>query len=192
MTIFDGHYEYSYQSGKGPWQGHENPGATLHVQGCTADWIDVLVPIRDQWPYISNVGPLRVLEDEPGTPEGCILLRYQGLGLQRDWYIDPNRDYICVKQAEFRQAQEDGEPTDPDGQWVERAGLTQLPSGQWYAKTESHPGRKNDTIEFDAAPLTEADLQELTGADDETGLFDGEKLLQQARTEGAQITFWAR
>lgn len=192
VTIFDGRYEYSYQSGNNPWQGRENPGAVLHVQGCTADWIDVLVPIRSQWPYVDNVGPLRVLEDEPGTPEGCILLRYHGLGLQRDWYIDPNRDYICVKQAEFRQAKDNGESTDTDGQWVERTGLTQLPSGQWYAKSVNHRSWKNGAIEFDATLLSEADLEELAETDDSTSLFDGERLLQQARAEGAQITFWAR
>jgi hypothetical protein len=192
LTVFDGQYEYSYQSGRGPWQGPQNPGPILHVQGRNADWIDVLVPIRDQWPYVDNVGPLSVLEDEPGTPEGCILLRYQGLRLRRDWYIDPNRDYICVKQAEFRQAKEGDGSTEASGQWTERTSLTQLPSSQWYARTTSHPGQKNGATEFDVTLLSEADTQRLAGAEDSAGFFDGERLLRQAKAEGARITFWAR
>jgi len=192
MTIFDGQYEYAYDSGDGLWDGPEDPGARLHVEYRNSDWIDVLIPIRDQWPYTSNVGPMRVLEDEPGTPEGCVLLRYEGLDLRRDWYVDPNRDYICVRQSECRRDQEDEQWIEDDYGQTARADLTQLPSGQWYARTVNRPAAMNGATEFNVTLLADADMEELTGADDSAGFFDGEKLLQNARANTARITFWAR
>ena len=190
LCIFDGEYEYSYNSGEGLWDSPEGPGVSLSVRHHGADWIDVLVPIQDQWPYISNVGPMIVLEDEPGAPAGCVLLRYEGMNLRRDWYVDPERDYICVKRLEFRKNKETNQWVE-DKYWrAECTDLARLQSGQWYARTTKK--HETTTEEVDIKLLTDFEMELLTGEDDSTGFFDGQKLLKNALDNGAKVTFWAR
>ena len=193
LCIFDGQYEYSYNSGDGMWDSSERPGATLHVQHHGPDWIHVLLPIHEHWPYISNVGPMKVLENEPGIPLGCLLLRYEGLSLRRDWCIDPQRDYICVKQSEWRKDEQTNHWVEDNSSQAERTDLTRLPSGQWYAgtikKLEYQP---KQVIELDVKLLTDSEMEHLIDKNDSNGLFDGEELLKNVMDNGANVTFWAR
>ena len=190
LRIYDGEYEYSYDTGDGLRDSSEKPGAKLSVDYHGNAWIDTLIPLESQWPYISNVGPMEVLEDEPGTPPGCVLLRYEGLGLRRDWYVDPKRDYICVKQLQFRKDQ-DTDQLIMENYWeAERTDLTRLPSGQWYARTiKSQAG---PAVEYDVKLLTDSEIEQLTGKDYSVGFFDGEKTLKSAMDKGINVTFWAR
>lgn len=185
FTIYDGQYEYSYETGVGLWGSSEKK---LSVDYRGKDLINMLVQIPDQWPYISNVGPMEVLEDEPGTPAGCILLRWEGLGLRRDWYVDPKRDYICVKRIEFRKDQQTNQLIKSSE--VERTDLTRLSSEQWYARTIKSQGKT--TVGYDVKLLTDVELENLTGKDNSAGFFDGEKLLKNAMDDGVNVTFWAR
>lgn len=188
LCIFDSRYEYSYKSGQAPWDSSQQPGEKLNVEYQSNDWINALIPIREQWPYTSNVGPMKVLENEAGTPPGCILLQYEGLGLCRHWYIDPERDYICVKQLEWRNDKKTGQYKNT--LLVERSDLTRLSSGQWYARTIK---RSDATAtEFDVTLLSDYEMELLTGKNDSNGFFDGEKLLKQVLDEGIDVTFWAR
>jgi hypothetical protein len=182
LFIYDGQYEYDFR--KAPWQ----PEATLRVEYQSSDLIYVFMSLRNQWPYCDNVGPMKILEDEPGTPPECVLLRYEGLDLRRDWYVDPKRDYICVKQIEFRKDQDTGRFIKSSE--VERMDLTRLSTGQWYARTVISQGQA--AIGYDVKLLTEAELRSLTGKDDSTGFFNGEKLLKDAMDKGIKVTFWAR
>ncbi|MBN1360636.1 MAG: hypothetical protein JW993_08590 [Sedimentisphaerales bacterium] len=183
-TVFDGRYEYAYVSGEAPRDHGKAPAGKLHVECYSTDYVDVLIPIHDQWPYVSNVGPMTVLEAEPGVPAGCVLLRYDGLGLRRDWCIDPSRDYVCLKQAEYRDIPEAGLPTGDKYWQIERTDLVQLPTGQWYAATSSRPRSEGGKVEYNVTLLGEVN--------DAEGFFDGEGLLQNALDEGIPVTFWAR
>jgi len=182
LCIFDGEYEYVYDSDKGLRDSSEQAEATLNIRYHEDDWVSVLLPIKDQWPYTDNVGPMKVLEDEPGTPPGCVLLRFEREDLRRDWYVDPEWDYICVKQSEFRKDEESNQWIEQE--LIERKDFTRLPSGQWYAGTIKTPGRWTE--------LTEIDVKLLADEDDSTSLFDGENLLRNVMDAGAKITFWAR
>ncbi len=190
VCIYDGQYEYTYDTGAGLWDSSTPPGATLHVRRAGDDWLDALMPIRQQWPFTDNVGPMKVVESEPGTPQGCIWLRYESPDLRRDWCLDPARDYICVKQLEFSKGAEQW--VEDEHRRVERADLTRLPSGQWYARSVRWPGIIAAPREFDVKALTEAEMEQLTGTNGSAGFFDGEKLLKEATTAGAHVTFWAR
>ncbi len=182
LRIYDGEYEYSLD--KVPWR----PEIKLGVEYCGEDWIDTRLPIQGQWPYTHNVGPMKVLEDELGTPPGCVLLRWEGLGLRRDWYVNPERDYICVKRLEFRKDQESEQLIEQSE--IERTDLTHLPSGQWYARMIISRGEV--LVEHYMALLSDSEIEQLTGKDDSAGFFDGEKLIKSARDKGIKITFWAR
>ncbi|GAI50238.1 unnamed protein product, partial [marine sediment metagenome] len=146
-------------------------GEKLNVEYRNNDWIDAVISTSRQWPYISNVGPMEVLEDESGTPPGCVLLRYEGLGLRRDWYVDPRRDYICVKQLQFRKDQDTDQLIMENFWEAERTDLTRLPSGQWYARTIKSQGET--AAEFDVKLLPDSEIEHLTSKDNSAGLFDG-------------------
>ncbi len=182
LRVYEGKYEYSLD--EVPWK----PEVKLSVEYCGEDWIDTRLPIRGQWPYTHNVGPMKVLENEPGTPAGCVLLRWEGLGLRRDWYVDPERDYICVKQMEFRKDKESDQLIEQSE--VERIDLTRLSSGQWYARTIKSSGET--VAEFEVKLLTDSKIEQLTGKDELEGFFNGEKLIKSARDKGIKVAFWAR
>jgi len=181
VEIYGGQFCYSYDTGRGLWPTSADPGATVDVRRDRDAWAQSIMPITDQWPFIGNVGPMRVLKDVPDMPAGCVLLRYEGTRLRRDWYVDPARDYICVKQAEFA-------PDDIHTRQVERTDLTRLPSGQWYAKTVHTP----NTVELDVHPLSDSEIEELTRENESSGFFNGERLVKEAVDRGAKATFWAR
>jgi len=190
VCIYDVQYEYTYDTGEGLWDSSTAPGATLRVRRHGEDWMDALLPIRDQWPFITNVGPMKVLENEPGTPPSLIWLRYEGLNLRRDWRLDPSRDYICVRQFEF--SKKAGQWVEDESRQTERTDLTRLASGQWYARTVRNPGIIAAPRQFDVKVLTEAEMEEVAGTEGFTAFFSGEKLLKGATDNGATVTFWAR
>jgi hypothetical protein len=68
--------------------------------------------------------------------------------------------------------------------------LTQLSSGQWYARTVISQGRT--ATWYDVKLLTDVELENLTGKDDSAGFFNGKKLLKDALDKGINVTFWAR
>jgi hypothetical protein len=181
VEIDDGQFSYSLDTGQGLWPASADPGAAVKVRRGHDAWAQSIMPITDQWPFISNVGPMTVLEDAPDLPAGCVLLRFETPRLRRDWYVDPARDYICVKQRESAS-------DDIYTRQVDRTDLTRLPSGQWYAKTVHTP----NPVELQVRPLSDAEIQELTGENESSGFFSAEKLLKEAMDRGAKVTFWAR
>jgi len=190
VRIHDGRFEYAYDTGRGLWCSSTDPGATLRVRRDSDAWADSMMPIRDQWPFLSNVGPMKVLENAPEMPAGCVLLRFETPRLRRDWYIDPARDYICVKEVESS-LNADRTVQREQGH-ADRMDLTRLPSGQWYAGGIVRPGMLSGTAELDVRVLSDVEVEELARRDESTGFFSGEKLLKEARDRGAKVTFWAR
>jgi len=191
LEIFDGLYECAYHSADGQSVSDETDQPVLRIHHRSPDYVHILVPLRDQWPYGSNVGPMRVIHDAPSLPDGCVLLQYEGTDLRRDWTLDLQRDNICIKLVEYRRSR----PSDPwiqqgGTEGVQRSDLVQLSSGQWIAQTirsrfsPSVTTRKVDLMtESDMAAMAEGDIQ---------AFFNGEKLIKRAREEGAKTTFWAR
>ena len=95
-----------------------------------------------------------------------------------------------MKEAEFSR-KDAGEPWTQRSQ-VERADLTRLPSGQWYARSVQWPRIVAAPRQIDVKVLTEGEMERLAGAGGFTDFFGGEKLLKDARNSGATVTFWAR
>jgi hypothetical protein len=187
VCIFDGEYEYSYT----PGEDFQKPQAEMRVEQHAPEWIYVLISqaIHDQWSYINNVGPMNLLRNEPGIPSGCVLLHYEGSDLRRDWYIDPGRSSICVKKVEFRKNKKDGLWTADNNAGVELTDFTHLPSGPWYASRQRQ-GR--EISECTIKPLSDVEMEQLTGNENTTAFFDGEKLLKTALDNGTKIIFRAR
>ena len=186
LTIFDGEYVYEYRR---HIEITRPPEVNIRVRPHSPDDIDIMTPIRNQWPYINIVGPMKVLYDEPTTPEGCVLLRHAGANLQMDFYLDPQRDYICIKQSKRDRNKNTNEWVKDSWFQQQRSDLSRLPSGQWYALTTTDEG--GTELHRDVQLLTDADKERLAELDKTMGFFDGEKLLKEAKANKVKISFWA-
>jgi len=133
-------------------------------------------PLWYQWPcpFESNVEPLA---DAPDLPPGCIALRVSAFATQRDYYLDPRHDHICVKRIEWRRE---------SGQWRKQkatalSDFALLPSGHWYATKRAaitFQGPSDDGTTKGPAELIDITLlkEDQFPAD----VFDGGKLLEGA------------
>ncbi len=182
INVFDQEYDYKFYT----------LDASLSIQRHDKDWIHVCVPIRDQWPYINNVGPMTVLPTEPNLPDGCVLLRYERTDLRRDWVVDTQRDFICLEQHEYDLDEATGLWRKSGDFYVERTDLIQLSSGQWYAGTVSRPERMNGSTRYEVTLLTEKEMEQQLSKDTFVRFFDGEQLIKQAKESQATISFWGR
>jgi len=135
-------------------------------------------PVDEQWPLFNMGGPLEIVKADPDAPVGCITVRSQAGNSRRDWYLDPTRDYVCVKSVDWRRSD----------QGLKRAretylyNLNRLDGKQWYA------GRK---VLIDYGDETRGtgyyvqswniDVQVLKEDQFPAGIFDGDKLKQGAK-----------
>ena len=125
------------------------------------------------------------MENEPEMSPGCLLMRYEGTGVRRDWYIDTEHDYICVKRIQYRKDENSGEFINPSE--TELTNLSRFQSGQWYAKTTERRGEMLE--EYDVKLLSESEIEQLAGKDDSKGFFDGVKVIKSEMDKGKKVRF---
>ena len=137
-------------------------------------------PIERQWPWERrNPASFELIDDAPEEFRSYIGLRINGADVRREFYIDPEHDYICVRWIWWKQR---------SGQWAkereyEYSDFTRLPEGQWYARKRilvTYPdpdrgtSRGGTNWNIDIEPLEEGDFPPET--------FNGQRL-----TEGAEL-----
>jgi hypothetical protein len=137
-------------------------------------------PIEAQWPYANrNPASFELIDDAPEELRSYIGLRINGADNRREYYIDPEHDYICVRWIWWKQR---------SGTWEKEreyaySDLTRLPEGQWYARKRilvTYPdpdrgtSRGGSNRNIDVEPLEEGDFPPET--------FNGQRL-----TEGAEL-----
>jgi hypothetical protein len=142
-------------------------------------------PTDDQWPMVEQAGPSAAFLNEgrenlPGT----IAIRHEAGNIRRDFYIDPNRDYICIKWVWWEKTA---------GKWAKEREYTlldlkKLPEGQWYATKErlttyGSPQRKTRGYEL----TWNLDFQLLKKDDFPPDIFNGDKLLEESKRDGTVI-----
>jgi hypothetical protein len=134
-------------------------------------------PIAEQWPFIHwDRTKTKVVDPEPGTPAGQIVLEMETHGMRQRWYCDPAHDFIAVRQVELHQE---------NGAWkvTEDARATKwkpLPGGTWYASTwEVRQGENVWTRRIEITPLAPDGFP--------PHLFDTTRLLDGFRKAGAKI-----
>lgn len=191
LTIFDGQYEYIQHTPEGQAVFHPHKPVILQVSTSDPNKIHFMLPTRDQWPYINNVGPLHVEHEASDLPAGCVRLHYETKDLRRDWLIDTQRDYICLGKNEYRKS------ADTDT-WKRSGGnsrvsklLAQAPSGHWYIQTNQYLERRPSNMTRNLVLLTESQMKK-TAKGNIPAFFSGDPMIQKARLEGIKITFWAR
>jgi hypothetical protein len=138
-------------------------------------------PIEQQW-FHAKLRPadFEVIADAPAGLSKYVGLRTNRGDIRREYYIDPEHDYLCVRNIWWKQR---------SGQWekereYEYSDLTQLPSGQWYAAKQglvTYPDPERGTAR--GGENLNMDVQVLDEGDFPPGTFDGEKLLEGAKLE---------
>lgn len=166
-----------------------------------ADEVDVLIrhgarsspmlsnyqwPVQLLWPTTCGENPARitVLQEVEGVPDGQIVLRSGAGGWRSDYYIDPTRDFICVRETSWRR--------DHDGEWVRSRerwleDFAQLPTGHWYPTQRREWMRASSERGKDRAWITHISIKLLDESDLPDELFDIDVLVEKARELGATI-----
>jgi hypothetical protein len=176
----DGAKEYTRHYVHPVYPDSQNEARVLRVQG--RDGLPLSCrPIEEQWFYAElNPAGLGQIADAPEELRKYLGLRTNAGDIRREYYVDPEHDYICVRNIWWKQR---------SGQWEkereeECSGLTSLPQGQWYATKRSvvnYPNPERGTVK-NGANWT-IDVQLLPEADFPPGTFNGDKLLEGAKVE---------
>jgi hypothetical protein len=138
-------------------------------------------PHEDFWPYANRKPERFNLIDEPLEElSGYIGLRIDSGDIRRDFYIDPEHDYICVRWI----------------WWIERSGswqkkreyecsdFTSFEQGQWYATRRiliTYPDPEKGTSRGGAN--WNIDIKELKEHEYPPNTFDSEKLMEGVKVE---------
>lgn len=143
----------------------------------TGDW-----PTEYQWldPNRFLGSSIELLDATASDPAGTIWLRSTSESDRYDYFIDPAHDYICVKQITWHRIND---------RWfrpqtVTLSNLVQLPSGHWVATMRriNRPGPARTSQSTWLIDIEELDPDRIP-----SDIFDGEKLLENARKLGATI-----
>ncbi|MHC4745401.1 MAG: hypothetical protein ACYS8Z_26100 [Planctomycetota bacterium] len=138
-------------------------------------------PHDKQWPYVNrSPSSFELIEDLPEELAGCIGLRINAGDIRRDFYVDPDHGYICVRWIWWKER---------SGNWekereYELSGFTRLPGGQWYVRsciltTYADPTRGTSQ----GGANWSVDIELLDEEDFPPDIFNGAKLLEGTKIE---------
>ena len=112
-----------------------------------------------------------------------IVLRREA-GRRRDFHLDPARDHICIRDIWWEKR---GRNWERDREY-KLLDLEQLPQGQWYARKKYLRSYANPERGLGGYEVTwNVDFQILTEDQFPPDAFNGDKLLEDAKRQGATI-----
>ncbi|MGA2059922.1 MAG: hypothetical protein ABSG67_05530 [Thermoguttaceae bacterium] len=139
---------------------------------------------RDQWPFIDASGPFIFIEDKTENVTDTIALRTEAGNMRRDYYLDPALDYICMKWVWWEKRSDKWEKE----REYNLLDLKQLPQEQWHATKQNLKDYGNPEKKYQPYEITwNWDLQLLEENEFPPDIFNGEKMLEDAKREGAVI-----
>jgi hypothetical protein len=185
VSLYDGTNTYDKN---GPFPPSIPSVEPPYVQVLRAKLVNTtMFPHERQWQTSSRrYQPLAAADsaDPANVPASCVgIWEDVGAGQRREYWIDPNRDHLCVRETWFRKFND---------KWVAERVETldefaKLPGGQWYAykastggivipkdPAEPLPSSYTTAYQIDVTPLEPADIP--------PGLFDGKEL-----TKGVKV-----
>ena len=142
-------------------------------------------PRSYQWPVVNRMGPFQIVGDSEERVPGTIMIRGEAGDVRNDYVLDPDRDHICRKWIRWRKR---------SGQWEREweenlSDFDRLLDGQWYAKRRNSKRYANPERGTDGSATTcQVEVKTLEKNDISAGVFDGQKLLEEAKQQGASIT----
>jgi len=155
--------------------GARRPYSVSHLLATQA-WPETI-----QWPTRFDGPDFHLLDPNPDTPTGCIGLRRGDLGSFRtDYYVDPQNDYICIKQIDWGRHGE---------VWFKEkettlGGLNRV-ANHVVAGTQRSNDYGDPTKNISSSKwITTLDLIPLQPADYPPGIFDPDSLTKGATVEG--------
>jgi hypothetical protein len=180
VAIFDGSRSYIRRNQ------HPSPSYTTRREpqvrvGRDSGLFSSSRPHEALWPYAGhNPARFEPIEDAPEELNGYIGLRINVADIRRDFYIDPEHDYICVRWIWWKQR---------SGNWekereYESSDLVQLPQGQWYVGRRvliTYPDPERGTGRGGAN--WNVDFKVLEENEYPPDAFNGQKLLEGAKVE---------
>jgi RNA polymerase sigma factor (sigma-70 family) len=134
-----------------------------------------------QWPTRHDAPHLLLLAASAATPAGCIGLRTSDVGNTRtDYYVDPQNDYVCVKQVGWNKR---------GIEWLKTSERTlsalHRVAGHVVANTQKTHNYDNPLLgTVDDTYTTTIDVVPLTAADYPPGTFDPASLVTGANVIG--------
>lgn len=138
-------------------------------------------PIELQWPWERhNPASYELIDDAPEAFRAYIGLKREGGSIRRDYYLDPEHDYICVHNIWWKQRSGQCEKE----REYEHSDFKRLPTGQWYAgkwTVITYPDPERGTVRGGETKNIEVEV--LDEGDFPRDTFDGEKLMEGATLE---------
>jgi hypothetical protein len=141
----------------------------------TGNW-----PEEIQWPTRYASPDFHLIEANAETPAGCIGLRQGGGNGHVDYYIDPQHDYVCVKQIQWTKR---GAERVKDREYT----LTDLHrvAGHIVAGSQHFHGYGNPAQRLsENTEIKSVDVVPLTPSDYPPAIFDPAALTTGAKVEG--------
>jgi hypothetical protein len=148
--------------------------------------------VNDQWPVVGcNRRYLTLAQAEPDTPAGMVVIKFHQIEpseFRTLYTLDPAHDFIAVRQLEWSKSGDRWHKTD------KRAlRFKLLPGGSWYVSAweeetvfDAKPDRPADKNEANVE-IQRVEITPLKPDEFPKDIFNGEKLLESARKEGATI-----
>ena len=136
---------------------------------------------KNHWAYLYQPSSrFKIIDDAPEPLSKYIGIKIESGDIRRDHYIDPEHDYIRVRNIWWKQR---------DDQWEKESEyitieMKQLPSGQWYEskrKLITYPNPDRGTMGRECNFIIDIKLLEADEFPLDT--FNGEKLLEGANLE---------
>ncbi len=142
-------------------------------------------PIQNHWPLTNLAGGSFIFQEEgENTMPGAIVIRHIFGNIRYDYYLDTARDYICIKWVWWKKK---SDKWDKDGEEM-LLDLKQLSEGQWYATKKymkSYGSSERKTSPYEKT--WNLDFKILEEKEFPPDIFNGEKILEDAKREGAVI-----
>ena len=165
INLFDGERQYTWRR---PHHENKTKPSEVRVMKVRSAYLmsSSSKPIGNQWPLdIGNPSQYTIIKDAPEDMAAYVGLRSERGDDRREYYLDPEHDYICVRQIWWKQR---------SGQWEKQrdfgdVAFERLPQGQWYV------GQRGDNWNLRVTVLQENEFPPDT--------FNGETLLEGAVIE---------
>jgi hypothetical protein len=165
INLFDGERQYTWRR---PHCMNKTKPPEVRVMRVSSDYLmgSSSKPIENQWPLdIRTPSRYAIIKDTPRELASYVGLRSERGDTREELYLDPEHDYICVRQIWWKLR---------SGHWEKQrdfddVAFERLPEGQWYVS------QRGDNWNLRVTVLQEDEFP--------PDIFNGEKLLEGAVIE---------
>lgn len=179
VDLSDGEKEYSRLNGVA-WDKKEGPRVHVTRFNTFSLLNDECRPEGFQWPLWNMGGPAEVLHESDEQPAGTVCVRFGAGSRRSDYYLDVERDYVCVKRVFWEKRQEKWQKSRE--YWLEQFHRV---GGQWAAGVQMMMDYGDESRKISRnTVISRIDVKEVKDGEYPEGIFDPQKVLKGAKVEG--------